>query len=1622
MTAKRAFRTVFRCLLWLLLAIVALVVIIPVALYIPFVQDFAKNIAVEKLSESTGMDISLDRLRLRFPLNLSLEGLAIVEHGDTLIAARSAEASVAALPLFRSRIEIDDLDLSDAYYRLNTPDSATYLTARINSFSSEGTNLGFDMADVNVGRTLLDGADINIIIKDTVTPEKTDTATMRMLIGAPDLRLRNVRINMQMLPTIDTLQATLGNARLRGGKIDLGRSIINADSLIVDSLTAKYLTPSAEFLANYKSPSAAADSLVAPTATSSLPWTINIGHIGLTSPDALYATAGATPLPGLDMSYINVSDVAIRIDSFYNRGTDIRVPIKTLSLNERCGLTLNASGTFEIDSAAMNARQFSLQTNASNLNLDASMGLGDMTKDPSLPIYLDADGAVSLSDIYLAMPTLRKMMGGVPAQERLTLLALIDGTIGDLDINQLKLEMPRYLSVAAQGRVANVMNFDRMQGNVKIDGNISNVDFLKTSMLDPATAKTIKIPPMTIKGNVDYRPGLIDGNVDLRTGSGTMAMDAKWNQRAEGYDLKLKASRFPLQKFMPGLGIADLSARAAVKGHGYDPEKRSTSLKADIDLDHMTYNGSALNNITLTAALDTCRVKGHINSDNPEANIDADLTAWFSKQGYEWDVTGDVRALDLKALGLSTDRMDGSTEIYTNGSFNPRNGFIDAELSLSNLNWHMADQTITVPEATAKVLATDTITSAVVNSGDLSLNARAFCSLDTLMGRLTATQLLLNRDIKDRSIDIPTLQHTLPPLSVDLSSGANNFVATYLAATSGMSFNDLRLTLHNDSLINLYAQIDGFRTGSTRLDQISFNANQKGQFLVYNASVNNQPGTMDDFASVNLTGFISSDRFSGFIKQANIKGDQGFSIGVNAQMVDSTLTFHFTPNQPTIAYKKWQINPDNSVAFNLSTHHLDANLKLMSDSSSLHLYTEHAADSIDHGQEDVILALNNIKLSEWLSLNPFAPPIKGVVDADMRFRWDNNQLTGKGNVNVANLYYGRERVGTFGLDLNLANDPRSGAVRADADLLVDGIKVITASGNLNDSTAVHPFLLDFKMIHFPLRVVNPFLPKDVAQLSGMLNGQMDITGDMANPIFNGFLDFDSTAVKLGMTGMSYAFSEEKIPVDSNIVKFNDFTIAGLNKNDLHINGTVDARRLSNIGLDLNLKARDMQIVNSNRPRGANVYGKAFINLDASAKGNLSVLMVDADLNVLAGTNVTYVMTDGVESLAPQESDDMVRFVQFSDTTSIAQADSIADVPMSIILDARLVISEGSTINVDLSPDGKNKASINGAGSFTYSLNPMDNSAGRLTGRYTINSGFVRYTPQISTGGISMSIMSEKNFKFEEGSYVAFTGDILNPTLNVRAVDRLKANVTQEGQNSRLVNFDITLSVTGTLSNMNVAFDLATNDDLTLENELTSMSAEQRANQAMNLLLYNQYTGPGTKANANLSGNPLYSFLASQLNSWAANNIRGVDISFGIDQYDTTTDGAKSTTTSYSYRVSKSLFNDRFKIVVGGNYSTDADADENFSQNLINDISFEYMLNRSGSMYVRLFRHVGFESILEGEITQTGVGFVLKRKLNSLRDIFRFATRPKEPDPTDTAPAASAPATSSSEPTEKTDKE
>lgn len=1576
--------------LWIAGSVTAIFLLILILLYTPFFQNMAKDIAIEKIEQSMGMDVSIENFRLHFPLDLELKQLAITHHGDTMLAATRAQADVALLPLVLGRIKVNTISLDNALYIQGTPDSALHLKARIDNFMSHDTELSMDIQNISIGEnTRLKGADIYLALKETADTltDTTPSAKSAMTIVAPKLQLSDVNVCMTMRPIIDTLNTHIGTALLTNGLIDMLSQNIMAEEVNVDSLTATYLTP-----INKKISQATKNTK---NSSSAEPWSIRVDKISISAPNAIYAQTGAIAQPGLDLNYIQVCDTKIEIDSFFNRGTEIRIPLKSLTTTERCGLSMNASGMFCMDSTSMSVEDFNITTPSSTFDVQANVGNLDLVAESTLPpLQILANADIALTDIATAYPSLKYLFSGYPDNTSISLIADINNAAETLNINKFNTSITNLLSAQATGAISNPLDFNKVTGHIDIQGTIKNANTIKNKLLDKSVANSIKTPSLSINGHVDYKPHKLLTHLTLEAAKGNIVLDALWHHRSKGYDIALNTENLPLQEIIPSLGINDLTANIELCGQGYDPTKLSTEMVAVVDIHKVNYQGSNLENIILSASIDSCHFAANINSANRIANLNADINAWLNTPEYQWIIDTDINHLDLHALHLNDQPLSGSVNLITQGRYNQLSGNIDANLELNNLAWNINNQQISLNKAIAHLASSDSLTHATISTDDLLAQIDAHCSIDSLVHKIGITTSTITQQLDNRDIDIVALRKALPSINLSIESGQNNVISRYLANVAGFTYHNANIKLSTDTAISLLTDVNTLKIGKTRLDNVAFSAKELNKILAYSLKIDNKPGTMDDFAHIDLSGFLSHNRMAAILKQSNIADKQGFHFGITTSMSDTKLTAQFHPQNPIIAYKKWALNSDNFVEFDFNQKHLDANLTLQSDSSSLRLFTEHSSgDTIAQRQENIILSLKNINLAEWLSISPFAPPVKGDVDADLRFRWNRRWLTGKGSLNVNDLYYGKERVGSFGLALKLATDNRKRALRADASLLIDSVKVMTASGNINDSTAVNPFLLDFNMIHFPLRVANPFLSKNVAQLSGMLNGKMNITGSVSNPIFNGYIDFDSTAVKVGITGMPYSFSEEKIPVDSNVVRFNDFAINGLNRNPLLINGTVDASNISNLAVDLTAKARDMQIVNSSRPKGANIYGKAYIDLDATVKGDMSLLRVDADLNLLGGTDVTYVMTDGVKTLTPQSSTNMVRFVNLSDTTATFIPDKPQASPLSLLLNANLTVSDGTTINVDLSPDGKNKVSISGSGNLSYTQTPMS-SDGRITGRYTINNGYVNYTPQISSGGFSMSLMKEKSFKFQEGSYVAFTGDMLNPTLNIRAVDELKVNVTPQGQNSRLINFDIILSVTNTLQNMNVAFDLSTNDNLTIQNELQGMSPEQRANQAMNMLLYNQYTGPSTKSDANIVGNPLYSFLASQLNSWMANNIDGVDISFGIDQYNKTVDGAESTTTSYNYRVSKTLFDNRFKIVVGGNYSTDADADENFSQNLINDISFEYALNRSGSMYVKLFRHVGYESILEGEITQTGVGFVIKRKLNSLRDLFRFGGKSK----------------------------
>ena len=499
----------------------------------------------------------------------------------------------------------------------------------------------------------------------------------------------------------------------------------------------------------------------------------------------------------------------------------------------------------------------------------------------------------------------------------------------------------------------------------------------------------------------------------------------------------------------------------------------------------------------------------------------------------------------------------------------------------------------------------------------------------------------------------------------------------------------------------------------------------------------------------------------------------------------------------------------------------------------------------------------------------------------------------------------------------------------------------------------------------------------MAQLSGALKGKIAATGSFQNLSVDGSLAFAETAVEVGMIGTTFTLSPSPISIDNSLVRFGNFQIIAPNKKPLTIDGQINLRDFRAITADLLLTASDFQVVNVAKSRKSMVYGQAYMDLNTKVKGKLDNLFVRGDVSLLGGTEVNYVMQDSPLEVK-QQNQNIVTFVSFNDTTEFEQFDSIR--PMKINgLDIQVNVNVNNSVKlgVDLSEDAENRVQLQGGGNLTYTMNQLGDS--RFSGKYEVSGGFVRYKPPV---------ISEKSFDIVAGSYVEWSGEMLDPAFNLTAVDKVRTNVTSDGSDSgRPVTFDISINLRNTLSDLAVTFDLSAPEDLTMQNQLSSLTVEQRASQAMSLLIYNTYTGPGTTAKVN-SSNPLNTFIAKELNQWAQNNLKGVDLSFGVDTYDQTANGGTQRT-DYSYKVSKNLFNNRVRAVIGGKFSTDADPTENLKENLIDDISLEYMVTKRDNMFVKLFRHTDYESILEGEVIETGVGFVIRKKMLKITDLFRF---------------------------------
>jgi hypothetical protein len=475
-----------------------------------------------------------------------------------------------------------------------------------------------------------------------------------------------------------------------------------------------------------------------------------------------------------------------------------------------------------------------------------------------------------------------------------------------------------------------------------------------------------------------------------------------------------------------------------------------------------------------------------------------------------------------------------------------------------------------------------------------------------------------------------------------------------------------------------------------------------------------------------------------------------------------------------------------------------------------------------------------------------------------------------------------------------------------------------------------------------------------------------VKGATNMPQVDGEIYLDSAYLISQPYGVRLRFDNDPVRIINSKLLLENFTMYAYNKNPLNIMGEIDFHDTDRITMSVRMRAQNFQLVNSKQTAESIAYGKVFVNVLAGMSGPLDQLRVRGRLDLLGTTDFTYLLLDSPIS-TDNRLDELVKFADFSDST---QTVVIKPKPDGLTVDMNISIDPGARILCGLNSELTNFVDLNGGGT----LNMKYNSDGiSLTGRYTLTNGTMKY---------SLPVIPLKTFYIQEGSYVEFTGDITNPRLNITATERTKATVGQDNGESRNVTFDSGVIITKTLNDMGLEFIIDAPEDMNISNELNTMSTEQRAKLAVTMLTTGMYMTESNTSKLSINS-ALSSFLQSEINNITGSALKTIDLSVGLNS---STDATGQARTDYSFKFAKRFWNNRIKVQIGGKVTTGNDVGK---QTFFDNVSMEYRLTSTSNQYVKLFYNQNVYDWLEGNTAEYGAGYIYKRKLTKLSDIFRI---------------------------------
>jgi hypothetical protein len=452
--AKRSiYWRVFRVLARIVAGLVTVLVVLFLALQIPFVQQWVTGKVETTARRALKTDLGIGAIRWKFPSGVTLRDCYLNNPtGDSIARLEYLSVGINMMALLKKEVQITGLTAQNVFGNIAQGDSTGNIQFLLDLGRSPKTpTVPTDTTTGTPWKIIASNADLHLTQLDvSYRDEKTGIdlkADADRLVG----RVDELDLSAQ--------KYFLDYAELEGGQVDL--TLGPRDSISVDTTAPEPipLEVSANRITIAESDfTLRMDSLELAVGLPGV--TLDEGSLRIADQlvfaakrfDLQEASFGMdTPQPaitgpGIDYNHLDVTAINLETDSIAYLGDSLHLRLRQMTAMERSGLTLReTSGRITYTPEHLGLAEFRLVTGASSLTSEQTSVNYDFARGriEDLITRLKLDGYLGINDIFLLVPELGKVP--VIAENRsrkLDFSVRANGKVADMYVSRLQLRGP----------------------------------------------------------------------------------------------------------------------------------------------------------------------------------------------------------------------------------------------------------------------------------------------------------------------------------------------------------------------------------------------------------------------------------------------------------------------------------------------------------------------------------------------------------------------------------------------------------------------------------------------------------------------------------------------------------------------------------------------------------------------------------------------------------------------------------------------------------------------------------------------------------------------------------------------------------------------------------------------------------------------------------------------------------------------------------------------------------------------------------------------------------------------------------------------------------------------------